>query len=146
MFRALATTTAFAALALAGCTGNARSVRADATARECFSASSVSGFTPVDDTTVRLQVGVRETWELNLLSYCPDIDWSHAIALRTFAGSSWICTSDAMGVEVVVLDRTVPVGPDRCQVRSIRKLDPAELAAEKAAREKERAERKAARQ
>ena len=146
MFRTLATTTVLAALALAGCTGNERNVRTGAAARECFSASSVRGFSPVDNTTVRLQVGVRDTYELSLLSYCPDIDWSHAIALRTFAGSSWICSNDAMSVEVVVLDRTVPVGPDRCQVRSIRKLDPAELEAEKAAREQERAERKAARQ
>lgn len=143
---ALATTTALAALALAGCAGNERSVRDDANARDCFSASSVRSFSAVDDNTVRLNVGARDTYELALFGYCPDIDWTRSVGLRTFAGGSWICTNDAAGVEVVVLDRTVPVGPDRCRVRSMRKLDPAELEAEKAAREAARTERKAARQ
>lgn len=146
MFRTLATTTALAALALAGCAGQERATRADAGTRDCFSASSVRGFSAVDDTTVRLQVGVRDTYELTLFGYCPDVDWSHSIGLRTSAGSSWICTHDATSVDVIVLDRATQVGPDRCRVRSMRKLDPAELAAEKTAREKERAERKAARQ
>lgn len=139
MFRTLAAATALAVLALSGCADNERSVRSDAATRECFSASSVRGFTPVDNTTVRLQVGTRDTWELSLLHYCPDVDWSHSIGLRTFSGASWICASDAKNVEVVVVDRTVRVGPDRCRVRSMRKLDPAELEAEKAARTRARA-------
>lgn len=146
MFRALAAVMAFAAVALTGCAGSERNVRGDTGARECFSGTSVRSFSVVDDTTVRLQVGVRDTYELTLFGYCPDIDWTRSLGLRTFSGNSWVCTNDATSVEVVVLDRTVPVGPDRCRVRSMRKLDPAELDAEKVAREKARAERKAARQ
>lgn len=146
MIRSMVVSTAVAMLALSGCAGSERGVRGDAAARECFSASSIRGFTAQDDTTVRLEVGARETYELTLFGYCPDIDWTRSLALRTSAGSSWICTDNAMGVEVIVLDRSVPGGPDRCRVRSMRKLDSAELEAEKAAREEERAQRKAARQ
>ena len=35
---------------------------------------------------------------------------------------SMICTSDAMGWEIVVLDRP-GIGPDSCRVRAIRKLE-----------------------
>ena len=145
MLRTLAATTTLAALALAGCAGNERNVRSDAGARDCFSASSVRGFSVVDDTTVRLEAGMRNSYELTLFGYCPDIDWTRTLGLRTSAGSSWICTNDATSVEVVVLDRSVPIGPERCRVRSIRKLDPAELNAEKERRAQEREERKAAR-
>ena len=146
MIRTMMVSAVVAVLALSGCAGGERGVRGDTVARECFSASSVRGFTAQDDTTVRLQVGVRDTYELTLFGYCPDIDWSRSLALRTPAGSSWICVDSAMGVEIIVLDRSVPGGMDRCRVHSMRKLDPAELEAEKAAREEERAQRKAARQ
>lgn len=146
MFKVMSTTTAIAALALAGCAGNQGRMDADAAARDCFSASSVRGFTPINDTTVRIQAGVRGTYELSLFTYCPDIDWTRSIGLRTFGGSSMICTSDATGVEVIVLDRTTSIGPDRCRVQSIRKLDEQELAAEKAERAQAREERKAKRQ
>lgn len=118
-------------LGLIGCAGQGENLKANALARDCFNASSVRGFDPVDNTTVRLRVGRGEVFELDLLSYCPDVDWSQRIGLRNRSGSSLICTSDAMGVEIVLLDRLAPMGPDSCRVRSIRKLDPQEIEAER---------------
>ena len=71
---------------------------------------------------VGLRVGVKDEYELALLGYCPDVDWTRRIALRSVSGSSMICTSDAMGWEIVVLDRP-GIGPDSCRVRAIRKLE-----------------------
>jgi hypothetical protein len=112
-----------AALMVSGCASPGGAATADAAERDCFSSGRVSGFTPVDGTTVRLRVGVKDTYELTLLGYCPDVDWSQRIALRSVSGSSMICTRDAMGWEILVLDRP-GIGPDRCRVRSIRKLEP----------------------
>lgn len=132
-------------LVLAGCAGSPSATRADVASRDCFSASSVRGFTPIDETTIQVQAARNAIYELQLMSYCPDIDWTLTIGLRTASGSSWICTTDALGVEVAVLDRRSAIGPDSCRVRSIRRLDAAEVAAQRAAVEQRRAERKAAR-
>lgn len=119
---------------LTACAGPAMDARSDVTSRQCFSASSVRGFTPVDGNTVHLKVSRGDIYELKLLTFCPDIDWSHSIGLRSRSGSSMICTQDAMNVEIVVLDRGVSIGPDSCRIRSIRKLDPEEVEAQEAAR------------
>lgn len=111
-------------LVASGCASQG-GVSADADAsRQCFSSGRVSGFTPVDATTVHLKVGVRETYELKLLTYCQDIDWTQRIALRSMGGSSMICTNDAMGWEIILLDRGLSSAPRECRVRSIRKLEP----------------------
>ncbi len=128
-------------LLLGGCAGQGESVKADMAARECFSASTVRGFTPVDDTTVQLQVARNEVFELKLMGYCPDVDWSRRIALRNRSGSSWICSNDAMGVEIVVLDRLAPMGPDSCRVRTLRKLTAEEIQAQRDAAAQKKAKR-----
>ena len=127
-----------ASLALVACAGTSTDTKSSAVVRDCFTASSIRGFTAVDETTVHLQTGMRDVYELKLMSFCPDIDWSHSIGLRNRSGSSMICTQDAMGIEILMLDRGVSIGPDSCRVRSMRKLNPEEV-------EAQRAERKAAR-
>ncbi len=119
-------------LGLAACASSNEGTRSNAVARECFSASQVRSFTPIDDTTVRVQTGRRDVYELKLMHFCPNVDWTTQIRLGT-GGSSWICTDNARGVSVVVLDRPAPVGPSSCQVNTIRKLDSAELEAEQQA-------------
>ena len=114
---------ATAAMMGVGCASQGGAKAGDAPARNCFSAERVSGFAPVDGSTVRLRVGVKDEYEMTLLGFCPDVDWTQRIALRSMSGSSMICMSDAMGWEILVLDRH-GIGPDRCRVRSIRKLEP----------------------
>lgn len=91
--------------------------------RQCFSASSVSGFSAVDDRTVNLRVGVKDVYQLELFSPCGDIDWSNRIAIQARNGS-WICS----GMDATVIAPSA-LGPQRCLVRNVRKLSPEEVAA-----------------
>ncbi|MDP3749851.1 MAG: DUF6491 family protein [Phenylobacterium sp.] len=91
--------------------------------RQCFSARNVSNFSAVDDRTVNLRVGVKDVYRLDLLGPCHDIDWEHQIAIQS-RGSSWICS----GLDATIITRS-PIGPQRCAVRTIRKLSLAEIAA-----------------
>lgn len=121
--------------ALAGCAGGASGTRTDNAQRNCFSASSVTGFNALSDTRVLLHVGVRDVYELELLGFCPDVDWSQRIGVRSVGGSSWICTSDPLGVELVVPDHAGHRRVDRCRVRSMHKLSPEEASAARGRKE-----------
>lgn len=93
-------------------------------AKTCFSARNVSNFAVVDDRTVNIRVGVRDVYQLNLLTTCPDIGWQNEIAIKS-RSSSFVCSP---------LDATLiaegPFGrPQRCEVSGLRKLTPDEIAA-----------------
>jgi len=94
-------------------------------ADQCFPTQSVSGFSRVDDQNVDVTVGPRDVYRLTLFARSPDIDWSQRIALQS-TGGSWICS----GLDAT---RIVPssLGPQRYPVTQIRKLSPAEVAAQK---------------
>lgn len=94
--------------------------------RQCFLASRVNGFTPVDRDTVRVSVGASETYELELLGSCPDVDRSFGIGIRS-RGSDFVCRGQ--DAELIV-PRTGLPSPDRCPVRSIRRVTPEEAAKE----------------
>jgi hypothetical protein len=91
--------------------------------RQCFWARNANGFAAVDDQTVNVRVGVRDVYRFELLGPCPDIDWSQQIALVS-RGSSSICS----GLDAEIVTRST-IGPQRCAVRNMRKLTPAEVAA-----------------
>lgn len=91
--------------------------------RQCFFASNVTNYSAVDDKTVNVRVGVKDVYELKLFSRCPDIDWSHKIALVSRGGSSICDGFDA----TIIVDSTL--GPQRCTVDKVRKLTPQEIAA-----------------
>jgi hypothetical protein len=90
--------------------------------RDCFSARSVNGFNPIGRDQVDVRVGANRRYRLELAGYCPDVDWSWRIALRTRGGSSWIC--QGLDAELIVPS---PTGPQRCLVSSIRRLTPEEV-------------------
>ena len=96
---------------------------AKAPARSCFSANNVSNFSAPDDQTVYLRVGVRDVYRLDLFSRCTDIDWNHGIAIVSRGGSS-ICS----GMDATIVTKG-PIGPQRCEVRTVTKLSPEEIAA-----------------
>jgi hypothetical protein len=58
-----------------------------------------------------------------MLGSCPQIDWAEKIGIRT-RGSEWICS----GLDADLISPT-SIGPQRCAVRMMRKLTPAEVAA-----------------
>lgn len=91
--------------------------------RQCFWTRQVNNFASNDDRVVNIRVGVRDVYQLEMFGRCHDIDWSNSIAIRS-RGSSYICT----GLDAEIIAPT-SIGPQRCAVRSIRKLSEAEAKA-----------------
>jgi hypothetical protein len=92
-------------------------------AQQCFWAHNADGFAAANDHVVNIRVGVRDVYQFEMMGACPDIDWANRIALVT-RGSNFICT----GMDADIVTHT-SIGPQRCPVRSLRKLSPQEVAA-----------------
>jgi hypothetical protein len=93
-------------------------------ASDCFIARTVSGFTPDGDRAVVVRVSRNRQYRLELAGYCPDVDWSLRIALRSRAGSNWVCTGG--DAEILVPSE---IGPQNCLVTDVRRLTPGEIEA-----------------
>ncbi|HEX8300838.1 DUF6491 family protein [Sphingomonas sp.] len=93
--------------------------------RACFWPSAVTGFSPAGRDRALIHISVRETWELALASGCPDVNWAQGIGIRPRAGER-VCTGRP--AELLVPNASGR-GFQRCLVRSVRKLGPAEAAA-----------------
>ena len=74
------------------------------------------------DRLVNLRVGVKDYFQLELMGPCPDVDWTQKIALVSRGGST-ICSG--LDAEIVTPS---PIGPQKCPVKSVRKLTPTEVA------------------
>lgn len=100
---------AFAALALAACATAEQSQTAAAPDRDCFRASQVNGFSTIDNDHIRVSVSANRNYILTTMFNARDLDWSHAIAVRSANG--WICTGNGLGVEIIGGDpqRTYPI-------------------------------------
>lgn len=97
--------------------------------RQCFDAGTVSGFSPVDERHINLQVGASRHFQLTLMGICRDVDWAQRLAISTRAGGSRICTG--LDADIIVLDSAFP---QRCPVTEIRRLTPEEVKATRARR------------
>lgn len=91
--------------------------------KQCFWTRNANGFAAQGDRLVNIRVGVKDVYQFEMFGPCLDIDWSHRIALVSRSGSQ-ICTG--MDADIVTPSQ---IGPQRCHVRSVRKLTPAEIAA-----------------
>ena len=91
----------------------------------CFYGSQTDGFSAANDTTVYVRSGIRDIYELKLFAPCIDVDWAQRIALRSH-GSDFICEGTNVDYEVI---SPSPIGRQRCQVTSVRKLTPEQVAA-----------------
>ena len=96
---------------------------ANAEARQCFWAPSISGFAAANEKVVNIRVGVKDVYQLEMLGPCPDVNWNTSIGLVT-RGSNFICA----GMDADIVSQST-LGPQRCPVRSVRKLKPDEVAA-----------------
>jgi hypothetical protein len=118
---------ALVAIALSGLVAGSAVAQAPAKAekpkRECFLNSNVSGFAAQGNEVVNLRVGVKDFYRLDLMGPCFDVDWNMRIALVS-RGSNFICA----GADAEIISRS-EIGPQRCMVKSIRKLTPVEVAA-----------------
>lgn len=92
-------------------------------ARQCFWTRQVNSFASNDSRIVNVRVGVKDYYQLEMLGRCQDVDWNQKIALVS-RGGDYICT----GLDAEILSPT-PIGPDRCPVKSVRKLTPEEVKA-----------------
>lgn len=93
-------------------------------ARQCFSASSISGFSDAGPDRALVRIGFQETWELTLSPGCPDVNWAMRIGIVS-RGSQRICTGRP--AELVVPSATG--AGQRCLVSNVRRLPPQEAAA-----------------
>lgn len=67
------------------------------TGGDCFDSNFVTGYESVDRDTVRLDVGVRQRYDVDLSGpQCDQIDWTHRIALESRPGS-FLCAGTAPG-------------------------------------------------
>ncbi|WP_372782475.1 DUF6491 family protein [Phenylobacterium sp.] len=115
---------AAALLALSATAASAADAPAKAhTPSQCFWTRNANGFAAADEHTLNIRVNSRDVYQFEMFGPCPDIDWNQRIALVSRSGSN-ICTG--MDAEVVTHS---PIGPQRCPVRSVRKLTPEEIAA-----------------
>jgi hypothetical protein len=121
----------FAAVALASLAAQPATARspivpdakAKPAARQCFWANRVNNFAAADENTLNVRVGMKDVYQFEMLGRCPDIDWSHRIAILS-RGSNSICT----GLDAEIIAPS-PIGPQRCAVRTVRKLTPDEIKA-----------------
>jgi len=111
------------ALLVAGGAAQAAPDKAAAPKRQCFYARDVNGFRAPNDKVVYLRVGVRDVYQADLFAPCPDVQWHEGIALVS-RGTRWICS----GLDVDIISPSV-IGPQRCPLRNLHKLSPAEIAA-----------------
>jgi len=115
------------AVAAAGCapTAGPGEPAAASAPRQCFFVSQVNGFSAPDDDTVYVNAGVRDVYELDMLGGCPNIDWTHRIAIVARGGGSSVCT----GFDADLIVPQTGGGTWRCPVRSVRKLTEDEVKA-----------------
>ena len=114
---------AFLALGTAASTPALAKSPAPASKQQCFFTRNADGFAAPDEKTLYVRVGVRDVYQFEMFGRCPDIDWNQRLALVSRPGST-ICT----GMDAEVISHS-PIGPQRCPVRSVRKLTPDEVAA-----------------
>jgi hypothetical protein len=91
---------AAAALTLVACssTAGAPTETASAPAQDCFRNDDIFGYSVLDDHNVEVRARGREyifttSWNAR------DLDWTQAIAIRST--TSWICTGNGLGVEII---------------------------------------------
>ncbi len=86
-------------LAAAACAPTASQTgAAPTTGADCFNASFISGYSNVDENTIRVSAGPSREYDLDLEGAgCRDIKWANAVAVVS-RPSSYICTGDRPGL------------------------------------------------
>ena len=94
---------------LAACASTAPGSEQTASSRDCFRSEQVSGYNVIDNNHVGLRVGASRQYILTTMWNSRDLDWTHAIAIRSATGR--ICTGNGLGVDLIGGDpqRTYPV-------------------------------------
>jgi hypothetical protein len=121
VIRTFAIVIAAAGVLASGCAPQAGPAAARAAGGQCFLARDVNSFGAVSDDVVDVTVGAGRYFRLQLSGGCSNLDWSRRIALKTTAGTSWIC--EGLDAEVISLDAPFP---QRCLVENVTPLSKAQ--------------------
>ena len=92
--------------------------------QQCFYTRMINGFAAPDDENLYVRVGVNDVYHFTMFSHCQDLDWDQRVALVAKSGG-FIC--DALDAEVIANARGL--GRQRCPIRAMEKLTPAQIAA-----------------
>jgi len=103
----------------------APSASAASSKNTCFARRNVESFNAPDDHTVYLRDGVRNIYRLDLMTSCLDLSFRQGIGLEDQPANAFICSP----LEATVVYRAAGGIPQRCPVKAIHRLTPAEVAA-----------------
>ena len=93
---------------------------AEASPRECFFLSQISGYTHAGRDKIRVSTSPSKTYEFETLGHCPDLDHAEVMGFDP-AGAGSICK----GIDIDLIVPTT-IGPRRCAVSMIRKVEKVE--------------------
>lgn len=120
MSRIAAAATVLSALACASCAPveeEPETIAGLSTERQCFFSNQIRGYGDAPDgergDRILVSTSIRDRWLLETFGPCPELNWSHAIALDT-RGPSSLCTGDTA---TLLVPRGLDRRPDRCTVR-----------------------------
>jgi hypothetical protein len=102
-------TAIFCLWTLAACASTDPGAPRTASTTDCFNSEQVNGYSVIDNNHVGLSVGASRQYVLTTMWNARDLDWTHAIAIRSSTGR--ICTGNGLGVELIGGDP--PHLPDR---------------------------------
>ena len=91
--------------------------------KQCFWTRQINNFASNDPNVVNVRVGVKDVYQFEMFGRCEEVDWANGIAVRS-RGSSYICS----GLDAEIITPS-SLGPQRCPVRTVRKLSPDEIKA-----------------
>jgi hypothetical protein len=91
--------------------------------KQCFWTRQINSFASSDDRIVNVRVGVKDVYQFEMFGRCSEVDWAQKIAVRS-RGSSYICSG--LDAEIIAPSS---LGPQRCPVKTVRKLTPEEVKA-----------------
>jgi len=98
---------AAALVSLSACAGaQSATASADAASRDCFRNVDVNNYSVIDERSIRAHINANREYILTLNHNVNELDWAHAIALRS--RTSFICVGDPVGVELVVGEPPFP--------------------------------------
>lgn len=84
-------------------------------ARDCFNTRNISGYSAVDRDTIRLRIGVKKYYDLDVSrAGCLDLQYANRVAL-VGRPSNFICVGDPLPARIVT-DRG-----ERCLVTEVRR-------------------------
>jgi hypothetical protein len=87
--------------ALGGCeTSQTAPSAAQAANRDCFRNLDVDEYSVIDERSIKAHINANREYILTLNHNVNELDWAHAIALRS--RTSFICVGEPVGVELMV--------------------------------------------